>query len=129
MLTSKSSSAGGATIPQRTVTCVNPVEGRVNVNGEMDMSHFRKKPVVIEAVQFTYPPTPEILAFAGAAIRNVRKARHPAAKGELDIVTLEDGSDARAKHVATEGDWIIKGVQGEFYPCKPDIFEATYEPA
>ena len=46
-----------------------------------------------------------------------------------DIITLEDGDDGRAKHVATEGDWIIKGVQGEFYACKPDIFQSTYEPA
>ncbi len=49
------------------------------------------------------------------------------AKGELEIVTLEDGFDARVCHVATEGDYIIKGVQGEFYSCKPDIFDMTYE--
>jgi len=46
----------------------------------------------------------------------------------MDIHTLEDGNDGRAKHVATIGDWIIKGVKGEFYPCKPDIFLKTYEP-
>lgn len=90
---------------------------------------FRKKPVVIEAVQFTYPPTQALIDFAGPSLRNVRKARHPGAIAEVDIVTLEDGSDGRAKHVATEGDWIIQGVQGEFYPCKPDIFAATYEAA
>ena len=88
---------------------------------------FRKKPIVIEAVQFTYPPTSELLTWC-PAIRNTRKNRHPDAKGEVDIVTLEDGQDGRARHVATEGDWIIKGVAGEFYPCKPDIFAATYEP-
>lgn len=91
------------------------------------MRSYRKKPVVIEAVQFTYPPTLELTAFAGDVLANFRKHRHPGAKAEVDIVTLEDGSDRRAKHVATEGDWIIKGVQGEFYACKPDIFEATYE--
>ncbi|XAI95119.1 hypothetical protein [Microcystis phage Mwe-JY13] len=53
--------------------------------------------------------------------------RHPGAVAEADIVTLEDGSDGRAVHVAQAGDWIIKGVKGEFYPCKPDIFAATYE--
>lgn len=89
---------------------------------------FRKKPVVIEAMQFTYPPSAELVAWC-PAMRNVRKYRHPDAIGEADIVTLEDGADGRAKHVATEGDWIIKGVQGEFYPCKPDIFAATYEAA
>ncbi len=88
---------------------------------------YRKKPVEIEAVQFTYPPTEELRAFVGGHMINVRKKRHPGAVGEADIVTLEDGSDGRAKHVATEGDWIIKGVKGEFYPCKPDIFEATYD--
>ena len=45
----------------------------------------------------------------------------------LDIPTLEDGEDRRAKHVASLGDYIIKGIQGELYPCKPDIFKATYE--
>lgn len=45
----------------------------------------------------------------------------------LLVPTLEDGG-GRAKHVASPGDWIIRGVAGEFYPCKPDIFEQTYEP-
>ena len=42
-------------------------------------------------------------------------------------IKQEDGTHLTVKHIATEGDWIIKGVQGEFYPCKPDIFEQTYE--
>ena len=42
--------------------------------------------------------------------------------GILTIPTLE------GDHIANVGDWIIQGVQGEFYPCKPDIFDATYEP-
>ena len=91
------------------------------------MPFFRKKPVVIEAVKFTYPPTADLLAFCGEAIRDIRKDRHMGAIAEADITTLEDGN-GRVKHVATEGDWIIKGVHGEFYPCKPDIFEKTYEP-
>ena len=89
---------------------------------------YRKKPVVIEAMLFTYPPSVALTEWC-PAMRNLRKGRHPGALGEVDVVTLEDGSDGRAKHVATEGDWIIKGVAGEFYPCKPDIFAATYEPA
>jgi hypothetical protein len=89
---------------------------------------YRKKPVVIEAMQFTYPPTDEFMAWFGQPTR-MTKARHPEAKEKLEVLTLEDGADARAKHVATEGDWIIRGVQGELYPCKPDIFAATYEPA
>lgn len=87
---------------------------------------YRKKPVVIDAVKFTYPPT-ELLEWFCPALTNFRKARHPNAKAEADIVTLEDGEDRRALHVATEGDYIIKGVNGEFYPCKPDIFAKTYE--
>ena len=90
---------------------------------------FRKKPVVIEAIQFTYDEQGilAIHAFCGGALGNISKARHPDAKAEAEIGTLEDGVHLTVKHIATEGDWIIKGVQGEFYPCKPDIFAATYE--
>jgi hypothetical protein len=78
------------------------------------MAKFRKKPVVIDAVQFQ-GNFDEIELFVGgdAEFRD----------GELVIATLEGPLHA------SDGDWIIKGVQGEFYPCKPDIFEATYEPA
>ncbi len=48
-------------------------------------------------------------------------------EGELIIPTLEDGKFVTAKHVATVGDFVIKGVHGEFYFCKPDIFMETYE--
>jgi len=91
---------------------------------------FRKKPVVIEAVRFIYDEQGMIAlkSFCGDTLGNVRKARHPGALAEAEIGTLEDGVHLTVKHIATEGDWIIKGVQGEFYACKPDIFEATYEP-
>lgn len=77
------------------------------------VAKFRKKPVVIEAVQFTGNFT-EIEQFVGgdAEFRD----------GQLLVATLEGPLHA------ANGDWIIKGVKGEFYPCKPDIFEATYEP-
>lgn len=88
---------------------------------------FRKKPVVIEAMLFTYPATDSFREFLGAALGYTSKDRHPNAKGEAQIFTLEDGKVLKVNHIATEGDWIIKGVQGEFYPCKPDIFQATYE--
>lgn len=97
----------------------------------MTPSKFRKKPVVIEAVQFFYTKESleELQKFCGPALRWFGKDRHPDAIGWAHIFTLEDGNanTGEAKHIATEGDWIIKGVQGEFYPCKPDIFEATYE--
>jgi len=92
---------------------------------------FKKKPVVIEAIQFEYSSIgiENLKAFCGSTIGNISKARHPTAKGEAEIGTLEDGINLTVQHIATEGDWIIKGIQGEFYACKPDIFEATYEPA
>lgn len=94
---------------------------------------FRKKPVVIEAKQFKYEAAyiDELKLWMGPAMVGYGKDRHPDAKGWLHISTLEDGhkGSPHAKHIATEGDWIIQGVQGEFYPCKPDIFAATYEEA
>jgi len=91
---------------------------------------FRKKPVVIEAVQFTYDERGivSLKEFCGNSLGDVKKARHPDAKAEAEIGTLEDGVYLTVKHIATEGDWIIRGVQGEFYACKPDIFAQTYEP-
>lgn len=80
------------------------------------MPKFRKKPVVIDAVLWTGENPGELDAFCGDSI-DWNKAH-----GELLIATSEGDMIAR------EGDWIIKGVKGEFYPCKPDIFEATYEP-
>lgn len=79
---------------------------------------YRKKPVVIDAVQWTGGNAIEILEFAGAHIIGGIKDGEP-----FNIKTLE------GHHVASVGDFIIKGVHGEFYPCKPDIFSKTYEPA
>lgn len=89
---------------------------------------FRKKPVEIEAMEFIYSPNRigELMEFCGIALGSISKERHPGAKAYAEIKTLEDGNSA-VKHIATEGDWIIKGIKGEFYPCKPDIFEMTYE--
>lgn len=74
---------------------------------------FRKIPVVIEAVQFT-GNFDEIEAFVGGDAES--------RDGKLLVATLEGPLHASDK------DWIIKGVAGEFYPCKPDILEQTYEP-
>jgi len=99
---------------------------------------FRKKPVVIEAMQWTGDNLYAVTAFVEGENPDLRHdmAKEAwqyyttkVAKDGLEIRTLEDGADGRAKHVAGIGDWIIKGVAGEFYPCKPDIFEATYDPA
>lgn len=77
------------------------------------MSGYRKKPVVIDAVQYTGANFNDIEKFVGgdAEFR----------MGELVVATLEGPLHA------SPGDWIIKGVMGEFYPCKPDIFALTYE--
>jgi hypothetical protein len=96
------------------------------------MARFRKKPVVIEAVQLNWKNWNEVCDFLGEIISKSNPARYGEASdtcGEpgpdyinLNIPTLE------GKHTALHGDWIIKGVKGEFYPCKPDIFKLTYDP-
>ena len=89
---------------------------------------YVKKPVEIDAVKFEY--TDDCLSFLkewlGSEFKSSGKDRYPAAIGWLEIGTLEDG-DSQVKHIASEGDYIIKGVQGEFYACKPDIFHKTYD--
>ena len=86
---------------------------------------FRKKPVVIEAVQWDGKNLDEVMTFCNGDASYELMAR---GASELVIATLEDG-ESIARHVASVGDFIIKGVAGEFYPCKPDIFEQTYEKA
>lgn len=78
---------------------------------------FRKKPVVIEAMQFTEESKNQCFNF----VRCNCAADFEDGSPVLKIQTLE------GVMTASLGDYIIKGVQGEFYPCKPDIFEATYE--
>lgn len=89
------------------------------MSSEPGTTRWRKKPVVIEAVQwFKHGDHPAVRPLA--TLDDLSTASHPT-KGYID--TLEGG------HVVTPGDWIITGIKGEHYPCKPDIFEATYEPA
>ena len=84
---------------------------------------FRKKPAVIDAIQYhghdrSRNELHEWLRDFGAAF-----PLDSDADGAIVIPTLE------GQHIASPGDWIIRGVKGEYYPCKPDIFAATYEPA
>lgn len=81
------------------------------------MPEFRKKPVVIEAKQLSTLNAIHLAQWCGG------EHTDDATGCGVNIPTLEGTMRA------SEGDWIIKGVHGEFYPCKPDIFEATYEPA
>ena len=85
---------------------------------------YRKKPVVIEAfkfdgyfIDFAVEPYPPCWVFDGldTGVLTVEN------QGDLYVNTLE------GKMLVSIGDYIIKGIQGELYPCKPDIFEATYE--
>lgn len=75
---------------------------------------FRKKPVVIDAIQWTGGNIEEIGEFLAGV--------HWATAGRNVVIPTREGDMA-----ASPDDWIIKGVAGEFYPCKPDIFAATYE--
>lgn len=80
------------------------------------MKKYQKKPVIVEAIQinsFDYDEMCEIVKWCnGLAI------------DEEDYVIAVPTLEGRM--MAKSGDWIIKGIQGEFYPCKPDIFEASY---
>jgi hypothetical protein len=95
---------------------------------------YRKKPVVIDAIQwFEIGDHPQVNRYFANPQNRTVEGKHFASqlcekcnksRGEHGwIDTLEGG------HIVCPGDWIITGVKGEHYPCKPDIFEATYEPA
>ncbi len=80
-------------------------------------NRYRKKPVVVEAIQNTGGSDNLITLYAWAA----GSLTDSGPEGEVYIETLE------GTHRGDVGDWIIKGIKGEFYPCKPDVFDATYE--
>lgn len=84
------------------------------------MPQFRKKPVVIEAMEYTGENSHDVMVWGGGSAIVAYSTTPP---GCLVIPTLE------GDHLASPGDYIIRGVQGELYPCKPDIFAQTYEPA
>lgn len=89
------------------------------------MPLYRKKPVVIEARRVTSENVREVAAWCGGRVVTEAKSSDPTdVYVGLDIPTLEGVMRGETYH---GGDFIIRGVQGEFYPCKPDIFEATYE--
>ena len=92
---------------------------------------FRKKPVVIEAFQMTQARRtdnsewPDWLNQAWNKERWSKGSVYPDAKGTVDghlCISTPEGV-----HLVSWNDWIIRGVKGELYPCKPDIFEMTYE--
>lgn len=92
---------------------------------------FRKKPVVIKAIRWTGSNLFDVRTFIDGKKPDTSSCRMASDRWDdyedlikkkgLIIKTLE------GQHIATIGDWIIKGVNGEFYPCKPDIFKKTYD--
>lgn len=101
------------------------------------MARYKKRPVVIDAVQLTWANWADVYDFAGVGKLsdgkpegcNIGEGGQALPEGQtseiigLMIPTLEGVMLAR------QDDWIIRGVHGELYPCKPDIFDKTYEPA
>ncbi len=82
---------------------------------KLDIKKYRKKPIIIEAIRYTGDNKGDVRQFTkGQAITNTGYSH-------MTIPTLE------GDHRADIGDWIIKGVKGEFYPCKSDIFDQTYD--
>lgn len=83
---------------------------------------FRKKPVEIEAVQFDGSNHREVLVFMDPSMNENSAAVSQSMQLPLVIQTLE------GRMRVSVGDWVIRGVKGELYPCKDDIFRMTYEP-
>jgi len=83
---------------------------------------FRKKPVVIQAIQVPNPNDE-------AAWEAVCKFIEAGCEDWVSLSRCFEFETLEGTMRANVGDWIIRGVKGEYYPCKPDIFEATYEPA
>lgn len=81
------------------------------------MTQYKKKSIVINAIENIGINHSEIKDFATGSDRDFSFEKN----GEVTIATLE------GKMTAGVGDFIIKGIKGEFYPCKPDIFKATYD--
>lgn len=87
---------------------------------------YRKKPVVIEAIEWTGLNLEEIKQFVGKDLEyDIMDAAWQC--GKWPVTTNVRIKTLEGTHHASTGDYIIKGVSGEFYPCKPDIFDKTYE--
>lgn len=80
---------------------------------------FRKKPVEVEAIEFTGENARDVATWIGEGV-----LLESDSKGFMNRVVIQT---LEGDMTAVVGDWIIKGVQGEFYPCKPSIFDETYD--
>jgi hypothetical protein len=81
---------------------------------------YRKKPVEIEAIQWTGSNGEECIEFLGKSFGGFKNRSSDV--DDIIVLTLE------GQHIASRDDYLIRGVKGEHYPCKPDIFAMTYEP-
>ncbi|GAA0704793.1 hypothetical protein GCM10010193_69740 [Kitasatospora atroaurantiaca] len=87
---------------------------------------FRKRPVVIDAIQWTGGNLAEVIAFTGPAVFDVIE---PTDRIEDPEQTAQVYDELHSTWVGVyTGHWIIKGIRGEFYPCAEDVFAVTYEP-
>lgn len=84
------------------------------------MAKYVKKPVEIEAIQWNGSNLDECVEFLGDSYAGYAAERRMDGRKEITVKTLE------GQHIASNGDYLIKGIAGEFYPCKPEIFKSTY---
>lgn len=84
------------------------------------MAKYRKKPIIIDAIQWTGDNEEEIYAWEREVVKDYNLVVRSDG-GFVYVDTLEGSTKAK------KGDWIICGMKGETYPCKPDIFEMIYE--
>lgn len=89
------------------------------------MSKYRKKPVIIEAIRWTGENEEEIIEFCTDKLAFISDGGFLNGHKTLFIRTPESSSSNLFQ--ASEGDYVIKGIAGEYYACKPDIFEKTYD--
>lgn len=103
----------------------------------MSAAQYRKRPVVVEAMQLLWTNWSEMCDFVGVGRLSDGKPEGCYVGTDGKGMDSFPGGEARiglwiptleGLMLGVQDDWIIKGVQGEFYPCKPDIFDATYEP-
>jgi len=86
---------------------------------------FRKKPIVLDAIQWTGYNVSELLEWGAPISTHIEGETLP--NNELIVKTLEDGSKGQVAHIASVGDWIVRGVLGEYYAIKPNALAELYD--
>lgn len=91
------------------------------------MPEFLSEPRTVTAVQFTYPPTPELEALLeGVGRFRVRMARHMDAIAELEVIVRDERRGPPRRLIAHTGDWLVRELDGELRVAKPEAFESAY---